>query len=112
MNKLKTPTIKELAALVRHVKTCISDEYRVFEDDDEPGIQLTIGWNAEDGEWSYQTGDNSCMGSAYYYPTWAVTTVYRRSNSREVARELINELLEQTHAERYLCKLLTREHVK
>lgn len=98
MNKAKTPTIKELASLVRHVKAYISDDYRAFEEDEEPGIQLTIGWNAETGSWSYQTGDNSYTGSAYHYPIWAVAGVYRRSNSREVARDLIDELLEQTEA--------------
>jgi hypothetical protein len=91
---MKTPTIKELSALVRHVKKYIGDEYRAFEEDELPSIQLTVGWNAETGAWSYQTGDNSYMGSAYLYPTWAVVGVYRRSNSVEIAREIINELLE------------------
>ena len=93
--KAKLPTIKELSALVRAVKKNISDEYRAFEDSDVPGIQLTIGWNPEDGEWSFQTGDNSFTGGAYGHSIWAVQGVYRRSNSREVARDLIAELDEQ-----------------
>ena len=92
---MKLPTIKDLAALVREVKADIDDDFRAFEEDDKPGIQLTIGWNPKTGDWSYQTGDNSYMGSAYHYPVWAVTGVYRRSNSRELARELRAELEEQ-----------------
>jgi hypothetical protein len=97
---MKTPKIKELSALVKHVKRFIDAECRAFDDDDSPGIQLTVGWNAETGEWSYQTGDNSYAGSAYLYPTWAVVGVYRRSNSVEVAREIIDELLENCDDDR------------
>ena len=86
-----TPTIKDLTALVKAIQADISDEYRAFEDDDKPGIQLTIGANS-DGDWTYQTGDNSFMGSAYHYPHWAVIGVYRDSNSRDLARELQDEL--------------------
>ena len=81
--------------LVKAVKSDIADDYRAFDDDDLPGIQLTIGWSPDTGEWSFQTGDNSYMGSAYHYPLLAVVGVYRRSNSREVARELRDELDEQ-----------------
>lgn len=92
--KTKYPTIKELAELVRAIKREISDEYRAFEDDDAPGIQLTIGHDPATGDWSYQTGDNSYTGGAYHYPNWAITGVYRSTNSRDTARELINELVE------------------
>jgi len=92
---MKLPTIKELADLCKEVKRDIEDDYRAFEDDDCPGIQLTIGWDSETGEWSYQLGDNAFMGYAYHYPTWAVTGVYRRSNCRELARELQDELAQQ-----------------
>ena len=86
------PTIKELAALVRSIKLDISDEYRAFDDDEKPGIQLTIGFDPESGEWSYQTGDNSYSGGAYNYPDWAVIGVYRNTNSREAAKDLISQL--------------------
>lgn len=90
----RLPTIKELSALVRHVKADIAKDYRAFEDDDKPGIQLTIGWSAESGEWGYQTGDNSYTGGAYHYPHWAVVGVYRRSNSIELARDIQSQLFE------------------
>lgn len=90
----KLPTIKDLSALVRAVKADISPEYRAFEDDEDPGIQLTVGWSDETGEWSYQTGDNSFMGGAYHYPLWGVVGVYRHSNSREVARNIRDQLEE------------------
>ena len=89
---MNTPTINELTALLQWVKSDISDEYRAFNDDDTPGIQLTLCMNA--GGWSYQTGDNSFMGSAYHYPHWSVRGIYRDTNCRELAREMREELLE------------------
>ena len=90
----KLPTVTELSGLVKAVKRTIRDEYRAWEDDDQPGIQLTIGWSDESGEWSYQTGDNSYAGGAYHYPHWAVVGVYRRSNSTELARDIRDQLHE------------------
>lgn len=99
----KLPTIKDLSELIRAVKRTIGDDYRASEDDDTPGICLTIGWAARDGwhggvhinagDWSYQTGDNSYTGGAYGYPHWAVVSVYRRSDSRALARVIREELL-------------------
>jgi hypothetical protein len=94
---VRLPTIKDLAELVRAVKADIAPEYLAFEDDDVPGIQLTIGWNPETGEWSYQTGDNSYTGGAYHYPLWGVVGVYRSSNSRDVARDIRDQLDEQAY---------------
>ena len=86
---------KNLAKLIREVKKDISDEYRAFYEDETPGIQLTIGYNPETKEWSFQTGDNSFTGGAYHYPVWGVAGIYRNSNSRDVATEIYNEIFEQ-----------------
>jgi hypothetical protein len=66
---MKLPLIKDLRPLIKNVKSYIAD--------DIPGMQLTIGWDQDSGEWSYQTGDNSFTGGAYHYPTWGVVGVYR-----------------------------------
>jgi hypothetical protein len=89
---MKLPLIKELVPLIKNIKKDISDEYLAFEGDDMPGIQLTIGWDADSGNWSYQTGDNSYSGSAYGYPHWAVVGVYRRSNALDLARDIREQL--------------------
>jgi hypothetical protein len=89
---MKLPLIKDLTKLVKHVKSYIADDYRAFEEDETPGIQLTVGWNAETGEWGYQSGDNSYTGGAYHYPIWGVVGIYRRSNSLEIARDIRNQL--------------------
>jgi len=91
---MKYPTIRELSALVRSIKLDIDDSY-VAEDETLPGIDLTVGWSPDTSRWSWQTGDNSFTGGAYGYPIWATTRVYRRSNSRELARELLEQLAEQ-----------------
>ena len=88
---VKLPTIRELAALVRAVKRDIGDEYRADEYEDMPSVSLTVGWKPA-GAWSYQTGDNSYTGGAYGYPCWGVVTVYRRSDSRAVARDIRYQL--------------------
>lgn len=93
--KTTFPTIKELSGLIRAIKPHICDDY-LAEDETVPGIDLTIGHTPETGAWSYQTGDNSYTGGAYGHPNWATTRVYRRSNSRELARDLISQLDELT----------------
>jgi len=90
------PTIAELSALVRQLKPTIRDDYRAsdLEEDSAPSMDLTIGWSV-DGSWDYQTGGNDYMGSAYFHPYWAVTSIHRRSDSRAVARDLIEQLASQ-----------------
>jgi hypothetical protein len=88
----KLPTIKELSALIKSIKPEISDEFK-DEEDQLPRIDLTCGIN-ESGAWSYQTGDNSYTGGAYGYPYWAVVSIYRRSNSRELAKEIREQWLD------------------
>jgi DNA-directed RNA polymerase subunit H (RpoH/RPB5) len=88
----KLPTIKELSDLIKSIKPEICDEYK-DEEDQLPRIDLTCGIN-ETGEWSYQTGDNSYSGSAYFYPHWAVVSIFRRSNSRELAKEIREQWLD------------------
>lgn len=97
MKAHKFPTIKTLAALVREIKKGISPEYRASDDpnDETPAILLTIGADGKGrNNWSYQTGDNSYSGGAYHYPYWGVVDVTRACNSREVAKDIINQLEE------------------
>ncbi len=84
---------KELAALVRQLRKAISPEYRAFEDETTPGIQLTVGANCKD--WCYQTGDNSYTGGAYGYSSWGVIGVYRDTNSFSAADDLVEQLVDQ-----------------
>lgn len=100
----KLPTIRDLASLFRALKPEIGDEYRAFEmTDDEaadclPSMCVTIGWTPEDGSWSYQTGDNSYTGGAYGHPHWAVVALERRTNSRALAREVREQLMDLAYA--------------
>lgn len=90
---LRLPHIRELASLLSGLKRDIDDDYRAHEDDDKPGMSVTIGWS-EDGAWSYQTGDNSFTGGAYGYPHWATVNLYRRANCQELARDIRRQLTE------------------
>ena len=89
---LPLPTIRDLSSLIKALKPSIMDDYRAWEDASLPSVQLTIGWNPEDGSWDYQTGDNCYSGAAYFYPCWAVVDLYRRSNSRDLARDIRYQL--------------------
>lgn len=97
MSKMKLPTITEIAALVKSLKHDIGDEYRAYDDDDSntPSMLVTIGVDPSSGAWSYQTGDNSYSGGAYGFHYWGVTSIYRRSNSRKIAKYLLSEVAEQ-----------------
>jgi hypothetical protein len=62
---------------------------------DKEGLDLTIGYNPKSKEWDYQTGDNSYHGACYFYPLWGVTTVFPRSKSKDLARDIVNQILDQ-----------------
>lgn len=92
------PMIREWRSLFVALKKQIDDDYRASDDpdDDTPGMCVTIGFTpaTEDSEasWSYQTGDNSYTGGAYGHPHWAVVSLYRRSNSRELAEDCASQI--------------------
>ena len=87
------PEKSDIKGLINDCKAEIDDECRAYENDDEPGIQLTVGWDGV-RDWSFQTGDNSFTGGAYGYPHWAVVAVYRDTDAGELADE-IHEQLEE-----------------
>jgi hypothetical protein len=95
---MKERTLRaELTALIKGLKKDIGDEYRAYDDgpiDDKgpPSMLVTVGADAR--QWSYQTGDNSYSGGAYGYAHWAVVAIDRRSNSRAVADDMLDQLAE------------------
>jgi hypothetical protein len=92
---MNLPSLTELRRLFVALKKDISDDYRASDDSEDttPGMSVTIGASL-DGSWSYQTGDNSFTGGAYGHPHWAVVSLYRRSNSTEVAKDVLDQLAE------------------
>jgi len=91
---------KELESLFKSLKTLISGETLVETGDGyRKGLDVTVGFTVEEsGEisWDYQTGDNSFSGAAYGHPHWATTTLFPRSNSQELAKEVLDQILEVT----------------
>lgn len=88
MSKL---TREAMVNLVENVKAHICDEYRAFDEDETPGIQLTVGTNKKQDDWDYQTGDNSFSGGAYRFPFWAVIGVYEDTSPKEAAAEIFGQ---------------------
>ena len=94
--KFKLPKIGEIRRLLVSLKSEIGDDYRASDDPDDsmPGIQVTVGASTN-GSWSYQTGDNSYSGGAYSHRYWGVISLYWRSNSTELARDIVDQIGEQ-----------------
>jgi hypothetical protein len=69
--------------------------------EDEPYIDVTIGCTINLGQgtisWNFQTGDNSFTGGAYGHPEWFTTSIMRRSNCKDLARELAGEIEDYIH---------------
>ena len=78
--------ITNVSTLIKRIK-----QYGV----DKEGLDLTVGYNPKSKEWDYQTGDNSYSGACYFYPVWGVTTVFPRSKSKDLARDVVNQILDQ-----------------
>lgn len=88
---------KDLYALFVSLKKQIGTDTLIETGDgDTPGIEVTIGctFDFADGEisWSYQTGDNSYTGGAYGHPEWFTCSLMKRTNCRELANDIINEI--------------------
>ena len=86
--------VNEWAALLRLLKREIGDDYRADAGSDIPSMLVTFGVNLN-GEWVYQTGDNSFTGASYRFPYWGLAYLDRRSNCKELAQGAFDEAAEQ-----------------
>jgi hypothetical protein len=64
--------------------------------DPTPYVDVTIGCTFDFTEgcitWSYQTGDNIFTGGAYGHREWFTTSILSRSNCKDLAKDLIEEI--------------------
>lgn len=60
----------------------------------EAYVDVTIGCTfSDDGiSWNYQTGDNSFTGGAYGHAEWFTTSVMKRSNCLDLAKDVVSEI--------------------
>ena len=82
------PKIKDVQKALKEIK-----KYEL--DPDISDLDVTLAWlDKETGEnnWTIQIGDNCFMGSAYFFKHWAIGIIGRRTNCRELAKDLIREL--------------------
>lgn len=101
MNKKEiTKLVPEWTKLLKSLKHDIYDDYRASgcDEDTFPSMCVTIGFTPSDSDtdysWHYQTGDNSFSGGAYGHAHWAVISLSRRSNSKELANEAADQIAE------------------
>lgn len=90
--------VPQWTRLFKDLKNDIADAYRASDDPEDtmPGMCVTIGFTPDSEDkrcsWNFQTGDSSYTGGAYGHPHWAVVSLYRRSNSRELAEECAEQI--------------------
>lgn len=82
---------KEIQQLLISLKQDIRDDYRIEGSDTKPGLQVTIACNDDCTGWNYQTGDTSFMGNVYGLPHWAIVDLYRRSNTKELTKNVFKQ---------------------
>lgn len=86
--------LRELFILLK--KEIDYSDFDKSDDDNIPGLDVTIGctFDFDDASisWNYQTGDNSYTGGAYGHPEWFTCFVMKRTNCRELANDIINEI--------------------
>jgi len=93
MRDKEKAAIENVKALLDELIPEIGDEYRATDnpDDNEPGMMVTIASNTGH-DWTYQTGDNSYMGSCYHKRFWGVGHLYRNTDTAALAEEMVNEV--------------------
>jgi hypothetical protein len=97
------PTKKVLVELVQLIKKDVREyggqESEWDDDDADQTLTLTVGADGEArNQWSFQTGDNSVTGGAYFYPYWAVVEVGERDNAGQVADDILDQLSERWYS--------------
>ena len=88
---------KDLYSLFCGLKKGIGPEDFVETGDGNiPGVDVTIGctfdFERATIDWAYQTGCNEYTGGAYGHPEWFTCSVMKRTNCKELANDIINEI--------------------
>jgi hypothetical protein len=81
-----------LESILKDYKSNIDDDMKDHADE-LPSIQITIATNDDAQEFGFQSGDNSFSGACYHYPIWHTDYLFRRSNCKKLASNMINELI-------------------
>lgn len=88
---LNTVTVK---TLLQQLKSTIEDDFRAYDDDDCPGILVTVSTN--DGEtWNFQTGSLEFIGPCYWDKYLYSVPIYRDSDCQSLAKEIVHNLRQQ-----------------
>lgn len=85
--------VRVLAYDLERLKSQIEDDY-IEPGDSLPGIDTTVASNDNLSSWALQTGDNSHTGACYGLPHWGVGRLYRDTDTDEMAKDLIDQVLD------------------
>ncbi len=86
------PSKEQLIKLIEHIQDNDLSSLSLEEDE---FIDLTVASDGTDqGDWGYQTGDNSFSGACYLYRHWAVGYIDDQTNPQDLATELLDQLEE------------------
>lgn len=95
----KEPTLTEnITALLQALASDIGDDYRSQSSepgDDTPTMDVTLAITSEEdlenGDYVWQTGDNSYTGACYTRPIWAVVTLTRDVDCAALAHDVLDQ---------------------
>ena len=89
-------SVTTLTRLISSIRASIEPSFLAFDEDDEPGIMLTIGADLDLSGWAYKTGDPSFAGSSDFYPISVSEPVYQDTQPRILAYSIFEQLMEES----------------
>lgn len=92
--KLPMLSISNIQMLLQQIKPTIEPDFRAYEDDTKPGILVTVSTN-NGKDWNFQTGDTQFSGACYGDDYWHTVALYRNSNCKTLAKEIVTSLKDQ-----------------
>ena len=99
MNPRRNQVLNQIRLEVEHCLPHWQESIRVrnanLGDDEDPWLELTIGYEDELYGWGMQTGDSHLYGNAWGYNNWITTYIRVDSTVNEIMFEIEQELRER-----------------
>lgn len=86
--------VSDFLDILEALKPTIEDDFRAWEDDEDGDPSILVTFGSDGNEWSFQTGDNSYSGGAYFYPHWGVVALYRDSDCFSLALDAYDQIMD------------------
>ena len=89
------PGLVQIEQLVYLVRSAIEDSFRANEGEEKPGIFISVDATGKyPSHWGYRVGNHRHSRRPHDLLYWGSSAVYRDSNPREVAHDILAQLEE------------------